>query len=344
MRPEPSKILFLAPPVEDYLALGLLHGLRGLFGDRVIDFPRFDVAYRDFPAERRSGVYGRGFSAFFGLPEVGVDRTRIEERAAAGEFDLIVFSDIWRQDRLFARWRPRLRPETTVIVDGHDSANVYPHAGLWWRNPRAWRLPRANTGFLYFKREWAEDTQFNLWHRVVPRGLRRRLPAYRGLRETSFSFIESKIASAPPAKTKDFPRHIVDAEVAATVPGSATKYAFDSEADYYADLQSARFGITTRRSGWDCMRHYEIAGNGAVPCFRDLESKPATCAPHGLVPGENCLSYRSAAELTHAVAQIDPARYAQLQAGALAWVRSKTTVAVARALVDAWRAGAASGR
>jgi hypothetical protein len=335
----PQNILFLAPPAEDYLAVGLLHGLRGLFGARVVDFPRYDVVYRTFPVEKRGSVYGRGFSAFFDLPELDVDRGSIEERVRAGAFDLIVFADIWRLDQQFARWRRWLQPETTVLVDGHDSPNVYPHAGLWWKNPRAWRLPRADVGFLYFKREWTEDSRFNVWHRLVPREMRRHLPTYRGLRRTSFSFIESKIVTAPPAKTKDFARHIVDPEVAAAVPGSATRYAFDSEGDYYADLQSARFGITTRRSGWDCMRHYEIAANGAVPCFRALEGKPDNCAPHGLVPGENCLSYRSAAELTRAIAQIDSTRYAQLQAAALAWVRTKTTTAIARDLIDAWRAG-----
>src|SRR5204863_8665429 len=87
---------------------------------------------------------------------------------------------------------------------------------------------------------------------------------------------------ADSAKANLLPRHIVDPEVRARVAGASAAYAFDSEADYYADLQRARFGITTRRSGWDCLRHYEIAANGAVPCFRDLTLKASTCAPHGL--------------------------------------------------------------
>src|SRR5947207_193840 len=211
MRSPPQTILFVAPPVGDYLALLLLHGLRGLYGARVIDWPRYDHAYRTFPADMRGSCYGRGFSAFFDLPDLEIDRGSIEDRIRMGAFDLIVFSGIWWQDQMFERWHRMLRPETTVIVDGHDSANVYPHAPLWWRNPRLWFLPRADGGFLYFKREWTEESQFNLWHRLVPRAMRRHLPAYRGLRPTSFSFIESKIVSGLPAKTKDFPRHIVDA-------------------------------------------------------------------------------------------------------------------------------------
>ena len=337
MTSDPRNVLFLSPPVEDYLAVGLLHGLRALLGDRVIDFPRYEVAYQSYPADKRGLVYGRGFSSFFELPALPVNRDGVEARLLAGEFDLIIFPDIWRQYELFAQLRPMLSPRNTIVVDGHDSPNVYPHAGFWWRQPRAWlQLPRADTGFLYFKREWTEDTQFNVWHRALPRLARRRLPAYRGLRPTSFGFIQRKIVTAPPAKTKDFPRHVVDAEVAALVPGSATTYAFDSEADYYADLRSARFGITTKRSGWDCMRHYEIAANGAVPCFRDLEDKPETCAPHGLVPGINCITYRSAADLMRDVGAMDPDTYARLQSGALEWVGGKTTSRVAAALLRAW--------
>jgi len=41
-----------------------------------------------------------------------------------------------------------------------------------------------------------------------------------------------------------------------------------------------------KRGGWDCLRHYEIAAAGAVPCVRQLEGKPSSCAPHGLQAGE----------------------------------------------------------
>ncbi len=340
MIPTLPKVLFLSPPAEDYLAVTLLHGLRGILGDRVVDFPRYDVAYRSFPAEARAGVYGRGFSVFFDLPDLEVDRTGIEDRVLAGQFDLVVIADIWRQDNLFARWRTLLNPRSTLIIDGHDSPNVYPHSGRWWRGLGFLKLPRADAGFLYFKREWTEDSQFNLWHRLLPRGLRKHIGHYDGLRTTSFSFIESKIVGAAPVKRKEFPRHIVDPDIAALVPGSSTRYAFESEAEYYEDLQASRFGVTTKRSGWDCMRHYEIAANGAVPCFRQLDEKPVTCAPHGLVPGDNCLSYRDATDLLRRLSQLSAEEYSALQAGAMRWVSSKTTVRVAADLIDGWRSWA----
>jgi hypothetical protein len=338
----PPKVLFLTPPVEDYLAISLFHGLRTLLGENVIDVPRYEPAYESFPIDKRSGVYGKGFSVFFDLPDIAIDRSRIESRLGAKEFDLIVFSDIWRQSQLFARLQPLIDVRDTIILDGSDSPNVYPHAGLWWRDPGSWLLPRATKGFLYFKREWTEDSQFNLWHRVLPRAARRRLLPYRGLRRVSFSFPEKKMVFAAPSKTKDFPRHIVDPEVATLVPNSATSYAFETEAAYYADLQSSRFGITTRRSGWDCLRHYEIAANDAVPCFRDLDAKPRTCAPHGLVPGKNCINYRSAFELLEVVGSIDPTTYSKLQEGARAWIRGRTTSRVANEVVETWSTWAES--
>ncbi len=122
---------------------------------------------------------------------------------------------------------------------------------------------------------------------------------------------------------KRFPTHIVDKEVASLVGGQPT-YAFTSEDDYYRDLQASSFGITTKRAGWDCMRHYEIAANGAVPCFRGLDTKPETCAPHGLHEG-NCIAYRSAEELVSRLDGLSVTEYSRLREGALNWVRENTT-------------------
>ena len=144
------------------------------------------------------------------------------------------------------------------------------------------------------------------------------------------------LAADPAAKTQEFATHCVDPEVGAAL-GLPGHHAFASEAAYYADLARSRFAITTRRGGWDCLRHYEIAAAGAVPCFRNLEAKPATCAPHGLRSGLNCLSYRDWSDLQKQVVEISPAAYERLVEGAQAWVRGHTTAAAAArllALVD----------
>jgi hypothetical protein len=89
-----------------------------------------------------------------------------------------------------------------------------------------------------------------------------------------------------------------------------------------------------RKAGWDALGHYEIAGNGAVPCFRALRRKPARCAPHGLVPGANCIAYENADDLVRQVDAITDDRYLELATGALAWARSNTTRSRAESLLS----------
>ena len=106
--------------------------------------------------------------------------------------------------------------------------------------------------------------------------------------------------------------------------GARTSYAFDTELDRTGDLRASRFGITTKRAGWDCLRHYEIAANGAVPCFRALHRKPATNAPHGL-DTSNAISYRSWRDLRRQVEALSDERYRELQRGALRWAHANST-------------------
>src|ERR1700677_58437 len=94
LRPMP-RVLFLTSPHEDYLADSLLHGLRTLLGADVVDFPKAEFLYDSYPVERRGELYGHGFSLYGLLPDVPVERDDALARARSGEFDLVVFADIW---------------------------------------------------------------------------------------------------------------------------------------------------------------------------------------------------------------------------------------------------------
>jgi hypothetical protein len=59
------------------------------------------------------------------------------------------------------------------------------------------------------------------------------------------------------------------------VPGDMSTYVYDTEAAYYDEYRSSLFAITTKKGGWDCMRHYEILACGCVPYFPGLEACPA---------------------------------------------------------------------
>lgn len=328
------KILFFTSTAEDYLADGILHGLRTLFGENCVDFPKCEVLYKDCPLAIKRQVRGHGFTLYSGLlDDIPIDRFNIEYKIRNCAYDLIVISDIWRQFGWLAQFRPWLSKSNCLILDGSDSTQPYPAAGRFWRRSYYWCLPRAHRRFLYFKREWNESTRFSVAHRFFPKKVKMIFPFAKNLRPISFCIPEVKIVTDIPRKEKDFPMHIVDPEVQAMIPGTSGRYVFSNEEDYYKDLQASRFGITTKRAGWDCMRHYEIAANGAVPCFRDLNKKAVTCAPHNLSE-KNCIVYTSAKDLFEQITTMSPASYAELQQNALTWVRENTTVARARELID----------
>ena len=163
------KVLFSASNSEDYLSDGLLYGLRQLYGSDCVDYPKAEYMYKGFSPTQGYSLYGRGFTLYSGLLEdLCVDRYKVGSKLKDGFYDLVIFGNIWSQYGFFAQYRPWLEPEKTIILDGADSPQVYPYAGVWWRRPSQWFAPRAHSSFLYFKREWTSDSQFNLWHRLIP--------------------------------------------------------------------------------------------------------------------------------------------------------------------------------
>jgi hypothetical protein len=316
------RLLYLSSNYEDYLADGVFHGLRTLLGEDVIEFPKAEYMYTDASGGIRSRARAGGFTLYGLLPDLAVDRDRVFQRALDGEFDLVVFGAIWAQFGVWSQWGPLLhrRGIALAVLDGADAPKPYPYSWLWWRKPYWWTLPRAHTRAAYFKREMTPKTRWFASYLALPPRLGRSLK----LKPISFSIPREKIVTDAPAKAKDFPHQIVDSEVAARV-GARVEPVFHHEQDYYEDLRASRYGVTIKRAGWDALRHYEIAANGAVPCFRNLDRKPSTCAPFGL-DRTNALIYQDADDLLGQISALDQDNYAALQAGALAWARANTTI------------------
>lgn len=66
-------------------------------------------------------------------------------------------------------------------------------------------------------------------------------------------------------KTKDF---------SFITPLDKQTYIYEQECDYYKDYNESCFGVTMKKAGWDCLRHYEILGNGCIPYFVNIENCP----------------------------------------------------------------------
>jgi hypothetical protein len=311
------RILFLADPYPDYVADGLFHGLRTLYGPSVVDYPKRQGMYA---GAELSSLYGKGFGFYGMLEDIPIDREHVFDR----EWDLVVAAVIWRDWVWWERaWKAFGTSVRHAVVDGGDLLWAYPYGPAWWR-PWRWFVPRAHRRATFFKRESSAVTS-------ILAG--RRLP----LVPIEIAYPAEKICADVPTKTKDFPAHIVDLEVGEVLGQRLAHdrvHLFDREADYLQDLRASRFGITTKRAGWDALRHVEIAAAGAVPCFRNLERKPAGCAPHGLVDGDNCVSYRNAEDLMRRLEKLGGDDVRHLAYRALDWARTKTTVQSATRFVE----------
>ena len=80
-----------------------------------------------------------------------------------------------------------------------------------------------------------------------------------------FAIPEDSIVDMIPTKNKEY---------ATIIPGDLSTYIYDNEQDYNNGYRESFFGITFKKGGWDCLRHYEIIANGCIPYFTDLSECP----------------------------------------------------------------------
>ncbi len=308
-------LLFLTTPEEDYLQDSLLWGLRAVLGAGVVDYPRKDVLYQDSPRPTET-LYGRGFTLWKTLPEIAIDRTRIEARWQRGEFGGVVFGRIARQLSWLRQWERRgwLRGRRVALLDGEDNPSPTRRqmgSGLWALGLR----------YPLYKRE---RDDFNRWF----------------ARPIAFAIPDAKIRTVPLPKTQLFAKH-VQCEEAYKLPAVAARcqkrYVFAEESAYYEDLGQSHYAITMKKAGWDCLRHYEIAANGTVMAFYQLAEKPVGCAPYGLKDMENAVAFRTAAELQIKLDYIAAhGLYPALQRQTQAWVQRQSCAFRAREFLRDW--------
>lgn len=320
------KVLFVTSSHQDNLQDAYLHGLRLMFGDQLIDYPKKDVMYKGFQMRDDNSYYGRMFTLWRILDDISVDRSNIVKRVKENYFDLVVFGSIRHTEfflKYFDQW---LDPKKVILMDGDDDNRVLP----WARK------------YLYFKRELTNVATYYYTRKIVPKKLTGKIQYHPNVLPVTFAIPEEKIAKGIARKDKSrmFPPHIVDSELVQhpefrkyVKEGPQETPVFTEEADYYQSLKESQFGITVKRAGWDCLRHYEIAANGAVMCFRALSTKPPHCAPLG-IDDSNAVIYDSADELLRTVENMKDDKYERYLQGGYRWVQTQTTENKAKDLLD----------
>jgi hypothetical protein len=338
------RVLFLHDNQPDYLAESLFHGLRSLLGSDCVDAPRYDSMYAPLTSKLKSKLRGHGFTLYGLLDDIStLAEERFYWRHDLDSYDLIVIGNIWTQWQLCWELVQKVDAAKVAILDGSDSPAFFPNASRGWRLRHIpWSYLTPLSRCKYFKREFVSAASAYGFDSLLPKFLHPLIRLRRDALPIGFSIPEEKIKKVRlEDKSKRFPLHIVDEEVAAhineaffTEIGSAN-YAFSSEQAYYNDLKNSFYGITMKRGGWDCMRHYELAANGCVLCFRNLDLKPNTCAPHGLNES-NCVTYHNYDQLEQKIASITQDAYRQLQEESYRWVTKNTTISRAQEFLAAY--------
>jgi hypothetical protein len=296
-----TNILFLTTKSEDYLQDSLLIGLKKLSDISITEWPIKPMLYDDFGAQTK--LYGMGFTLYRYLPYALKPETN--SMTFTRDFDLIIFGNIWKQrlHYISLRYSQRLKNSTIVFLDGSDHPFIFMAPGCDY----------------YFKRERYGLASF--FSNFV-----------------SFSIPESKLLTAPPAKIKFFSKHVqcLEAYKLKEIAFNCVQCScFKDETEYFKDLRASKYGITMKKAGWDCLRHYEIAFNGAVPAFYRFSLKPPECPPIGLIDMYNCVAFDNAFELQEKISFIERySKYEFLQRNSLEWAKRFTSENVARHIVE----------
>jgi len=325
------KVLFLHHNQPDYLAESLFHGLRSLLGINCVDVPRYDSMYAPLTDKIRSKLRGYGFTLYGLLEDISeLVENRFFWQKDLDFYDLIVIANIQHQWQLFWQLSYTVNLRKISILDGGDAPRLFPYTSFkeLIKCPLSLLVPVSRVK--YFKRELIGEGYSYGLDQFLPRQLHQWLPQPQNTIPISFSIPQEKIwQEAKRVRSKDFPIHIVDSEVLRHISNTSLSYAFLSESEYYNDLRQSRFGVTTKRGGWDCLRHYELAANGCVLCFRDLDLKPESCAPHGLNE-YNCIIYHNFEELKYKISTLTYDDYYKLQNMTYQWISHHTTIECAK--------------
>lgn len=241
----------------DYLELSLVYGLRKILGNSFVEYPKKKILYGDFSESPIDSLHGKGFTYCTDpIQDTSYDRSKIK----LSDFDVVLMGS----GHIYSE-KVEVNHPNIWYTDGND---LYGNSK---------RMINYNGDFVIgcqflnncFKRELLEDIPT-----VYP---------------TGFGIPESKI--------KPIDLNIKNKLIQSTAPSDAcfyenSKYRFNLESEYYKDMQESWFGLSCKKGGWDCLRHYEIMANGSLLLFKDFNKKPTKCEP-------NCpaISYSSKDEL-----------------------------------------------
>ena len=206
-----------------------------------------DYLFTDFPED--IPLYGKGFTIYRKLDPVLKKRVGLHEKSAIIEgiknrsYSKIIWTSIRRCSYyLSSALETGYTNEELIAVDGEDDSFI----------------PMFSSGesitdcMTYYKRELNSEGAFR---NAVP---------------ISFKFPASHILISNMHEIKK------NRVLATCDPRFKSTYVYTSEDAYYGGYQKSLFAVTTKKAGWDCLRHYEILASQCLPIFPGFNTLPAS--------------------------------------------------------------------
>lgn len=220
-----------------YLTDMLFHGLRKKFDNEVVEFERSWWMYEDDfgPNKLDPSIYcPRGFTIYRTLSS----DNNVDRTDIENKIKTKYFDYI-----IFGYTHYGLRPGSWELVSKYYPKNkiAYIDGGDLWSDLK----PNYVQNCIYFKRE--------IYQMLT------------GLYPINFAMPQEKIGTIYREKIN---------ALAPMNPHDKSSYIYDDEYSYYKQYAESLFGVTTKKNGWDCVRHYEIMANNCIPLFLDIEQCP----------------------------------------------------------------------
>lgn len=116
-----GNILFLSQKTKsDYLRCLLLIGLKQVLRGRIVDVPKINHIYTNYQGDLLK-LYGRGMTYTKIVKDLPLDRSKIRQRIANKEFDLIIYGSVHRGMPYYDLVTRYYEPEKVVYLCGEDS-------------------------------------------------------------------------------------------------------------------------------------------------------------------------------------------------------------------------------
>jgi len=273
------RLLFITHPYPNYVPDLLLHGLRKLLGDRVVDYPRKDCLYEGFLG---TGVADESQLLKNWFPEdTGVDRTDIPTKILSGYFKYIIV-DLRAAQSFYSVYGGKTIAATVVIIDGEDSPQ---------------RIPPGN--YIVCQRE-TDGSDYSIpMPMALPQEVFELITSFDNPEKSySIGFLGSvsDLCDERLVLLEQLAKRYPDALLKATaVPSNNDPLPKGrlGKLDYYASLQRCRFVLSLKGAGYDTFRFWENSACKAV----HLSQRMPLYIPNDFIDGKDILRFSDIDEL-----------------------------------------------